>query len=91
MRPPRCDSPFAEEQVLAEFEPVGQRRQTGGAHDRGPPSGENALVVVRMATIEGVRNCQAHDRVAEKLKALVMAGGQVPMLVQIAAVDQRLL
>jgi hypothetical protein len=44
-----------------------------------------------MATIEGVRNGQTYDGVAEEFQALVVAGGQVPMLVQIAAVDQRLL
>ncbi len=82
---------LAEQQILAELQPIGQTGQTGGAHDRCPPSGENALVVVRVATIEGVRDGQAHHGVAQELQALVVAGGQVPMLVQIAAVDQRLL
>ena len=60
-------------------------------HDRRPPSGENALIVVGMATVEGVRDGQTHDGVAQEFEALVMACGQVPMLVQIAAVNQRLL
>ncbi len=82
---------FAEQQVLTQLEAIGQSSQSGRAHDRSPPSGQNALVVVRMATIEGVRNGQAYDGVAQEFEALVVAGGQVPMLVQIAAVDQRLL
>ena len=44
-----------------------------------------------MTAVEGVRDGQTHDGVAKKLQALVMASGQVPMLVQVAAVDQRLL
>jgi hypothetical protein len=43
-----------------------------------------------VATVEGVRNGQTYNGVAEKFKALVVAGGQVSMLVQIAAVYQRL-
>jgi hypothetical protein len=44
-----------------------------------------------MATIEGVRNSQTYNGVAEEFQALVVADGQVPMLVQVAAVNQRLL
>jgi hypothetical protein len=44
-----------------------------------------------MATVEGVRYGQTYDGVAQEFKALVMAYGQVPMLVQVAAMNQRLL
>jgi hypothetical protein len=82
---------FTQQKILAKTETAGQTGKAGGADDRGSPSGENSLVIVRTATVQDVRYGQAHYRVAKELKALVVAGGKVPMLVQIAAVNQRLL
>jgi hypothetical protein len=80
-----------EQQILSQSESAGQPGQACRAHDRSSARRKNALIVVGMATIEGVRNSQTYNGVTEEFQALVVADGQVPMLVQVAAVNQRLL
>ena len=43
-----------------------------------------------MAAVQRLGDREAHDGITEELEALVVAGGRVGMLVQPAAVDERL-
>ena len=81
---------FAEQQVRAELEPGGQPGEAGRAHDRGAARGQHALVVGRVAPVQGLGDGEADDGVAEELEPLVVTGRGVRVLVQPAAVDERL-
>ena len=81
---------FAEQQVRAELEPGRQPGEPRRADDRCPPGGQHALVVARVAPVEGLGDGEADDGVAQELEALVVTGRGVGMLVQPAAVDERL-
>ena len=81
---------FAESEVLAEVDPSREAGETGRADDRRPTGRQRALVVVRMAGEEGLRDGQVHDDVTEELEAFVVAAGGVGMLMQPARMDERL-
>ena len=66
------------------------RARPGRAHDRGAAGGQHALVVGRVAPVQRLGDGEADDGVAQELEPLVVAGRGVGMLVQPAAVDERL-
>jgi hypothetical protein len=79
---------FAEEQVLAEVDAPGQLRQAAGAHDRRAARGQDPLVVVRVAAVQGLRHHEADDCISQEFQALVVAGRLVRVLVKPGAVDE---
>ena len=64
--------------------------EPGRADDRGAAGGQHALVVGRVAPVQGLGDGEADDGVAEELEPLVVPGRGVRVLVQPAAVDERL-
>ena len=88
-RPPRCDSPSPRSSQVAQVEPVGEAGQAGRAHDRRPARRQGTFVVGRPAVVQGRRDRQRDDGIAEVLEAFVVAADRAAMLVQVAAVDER--
>ncbi len=81
---------LAEEQERPEVEPGGQAREPGRADDGGAARGQDALVVERVATEQRLGHGEVHHRVPEELEPLVVTAGGLGMLVEPAAVDERL-
>ena len=82
---------LAEQQLLAERDPGPEPGQAGRGHDGRAPGGQEPFVVLRVAEVDGLADRQVHDGVAEELEALVVGRRRVRMLVQVAAVDERLM
>ena len=82
---------FAEEQVRPEVEATRQAGESGGRDDRGATGGQGALVVVRVARVEGLGHAQADDGVTQELEPLVVAADSVRVLVEPAGMDEGLL
>ena len=81
---------LAEQEERAEVDAGREAREPGRADDRRAARGQDALVVGRVAPVQGLGHGEADDGVAEELEALVVPGRGVGVLVQPAAVDQRL-
>ena len=81
---------LAEQQERAEVDAGREAGEPGRADDRRAARREHPLVVAGMALVERLGHGQAHDGVAEELEALVVARRGVGVLVQPAAVDERL-
>ena len=89
-RPPRWASPSPRNRNDAEVEARGEARQARRAHDRRAARGQHALVVVGVAPVERLGHGEADHRVPEELQPLVVPARGVGMLVEPAAVDERL-
>ena len=81
---------LAEEQERAEVEAGRQAGEAGGADDRRAAGGQDALVVGRVAAVQRLGDGEADDGVAEELETLVVTRRGVGVLVQPAAVNERL-
>ena len=90
MRPDPCRLALAEQEEPAEIEALGEPGQPGGAHDRGATRGQDALVVLGIAGVQGIGDGEVHDGVAQELESFVVALGLTGVLVQPGGVGQRL-
>ena len=82
---------LAEQQQLAELDARRETRESGRGDDGCPAGGEDSLVVLGMAGVEGLGDGEADDDVAEELEPLVVAACHLAVLVQPARMRQRLL
>ena len=89
-RPPRWDFALAQEQERAEIQPHGETREARRAHDRRAARREHTLVVGGVAQVERLGHGEADHRVPEELQPLVVPPSGVGVLVEPAAVDERL-
>ena len=65
-------------------------REAGGAHDGRAARGQHPLVVGGVAAEQRLGHREADHRVAEELEPLVVAARGIGVLVEPAAVDERL-
>ena len=69
---------------------MGEAGEAGRADDRRAAGREEALVIGRVRGEQGVGDREVDDDVAEELEPLVVTAGRVAVLVEPAAVDERL-
>src|SRR5687768_18345753 len=50
------------------------------SHDRGPARGQDALVILRMAGVQGLGDGEVHDGIAQELESFVVALGLAGVL-----------
>src|SRR5207237_5024633 len=74
-----------------ELEAGGEPAEASRRDDRGAARRELALIVVRVSLEDGAGDGEADDGVAEELQPLVVSARGLRMLVEVAAVDERLL
>ena len=87
----RLDFAPAHEEKLIEAEGLAGAPEGLGADDGRPHRAEDALRGVREGPVQVVGHDELDDRVAEIFQALVRAEGELFVLVQVGAVDERLL